>query len=213
MEQSSIEQKRIAVIEEILTAFEGVQREDGITLHEAQALDNYGEREERNRARAMDTETRWQDVPTEDISRGDNVLSFLDPKGFRYYFPAYLIWYLTSEDDSNTYDSILCFLADDPTTKYDRYYLSRLALLTLEQCKAIAHFLLFVAEQAERRKIEQEKEITLELEEQLNAKVASGQISPKQCDEARKTLWRLLKHHTRNYARSGLYGYWGQFLS
>jgi len=112
MADSTYEQQKQALIEEITAAFDGVSREEGISLHEAMAIDDYESDEERAKARAEDTETRWQDVPDDDIRFSHTVLSFLDVKGFRYYIPAYLVWYLKymdfEEPDfwSNTFDSI-----------------------------------------------------------------------------------------------------------
>ncbi len=101
MESSPYEQKKIALIEEITAAFDGVSREDGVTLHEATVLDDYGSLEERAEARKQDTEDNWQDVPEEDIRFTDAVLSFLDPKGFHYYIPAYVVWYLRNIDNED----------------------------------------------------------------------------------------------------------------
>jgi hypothetical protein len=53
------------LIDEITTAFDGVTRDDGVTLHQAIALDHYGghDPEKMAEARAKDLETRWQDIP------------------------------------------------------------------------------------------------------------------------------------------------------
>ena len=82
MRSSSYEQRKTALIEEITAAFDGVSREQGVTLHEATVIDDYGSLEERALARTQDTEDKWQNVPDEDIRFTDAVLSFLDPKGF-----------------------------------------------------------------------------------------------------------------------------------
>ena len=112
MTDSDYQQKKQSIIEEITTAFDGVSRENGVSLHEAMAIDNYESAEERTKARAEDTEMRWQEVPDDAIRFLDAVLSFLDAKGFRYYTPAYLVWYLKYMDSkepdfwSNTFDHI-----------------------------------------------------------------------------------------------------------
>src|ERR1700680_2624371 len=79
------------LIAEIMTAFDGVSREDGTTLHEAMAIDDYKSDEEQQAARGFDTEQRWQDVPDEEILACESALSFLDAKGFRYYLPAFMV--------------------------------------------------------------------------------------------------------------------------
>jgi len=85
------EAERLRVLAEIEAAFDGVSREDGVTLHEADVIDHYGGDDERAAARKLDTETRWQDA---DLKTFGSVLCFLDVKGFRYYIPAYLCWTL-----------------------------------------------------------------------------------------------------------------------
>ncbi|MFG6099650.1 DUF6714 family protein [Leptothoe sp. ISB3NOV94-8A] len=83
-EKIAYENKKLALIKEINEAFDGVAREDGVTLHEAMVIDDYGSPAERAEARAQDTEDQWQDVPEDDIRFSDAVLSFLDSKGFHY---------------------------------------------------------------------------------------------------------------------------------
>jgi hypothetical protein len=76
------------IIDEINRAFDGVTREGGVSFHEADVIDNYGSKQERTKARKLDTDECWQDVPEKDIEN-DCILSFLDPIGFRYYMAAY----------------------------------------------------------------------------------------------------------------------------
>lgn len=139
-----------ALIDEITSAFEGVERGNGVTLHEATVIDSYGSLEERAKARLQDTEKRWQDVPKQDIANVDAVLSFLDDEGFHYYIPAYVVWYLKNIDNaairsSNTFDSVVFHL----TYNVEEGRESRFERLTKEQKRAIAHFLTFVAQREE----------------------------------------------------------------
>ena len=71
-----------AVIEQVANAFAGVKREEGITLHEADVIDDYGTEEERTLARAQDLEENWEDVSAKDIETYDWILNHLDAKGF-----------------------------------------------------------------------------------------------------------------------------------
>ena len=92
-------QLRQEVIDAITGAFDGVWREDGVTLHQARVLDDYGDEEEQAAARKKDKDTRWQDVPDRWIERDlANTLPFLCPKSFRYYIPAFMIWSLKNYD-------------------------------------------------------------------------------------------------------------------
>ena len=88
---SDFEDRRSALIAEITAAFDGVSREGGTTLHEADARDDFKSSEEQRAARRLDLEQQWQDVPDKDIFACCSALSFLDAKGFRYYIPAFMI--------------------------------------------------------------------------------------------------------------------------
>jgi hypothetical protein len=130
-----------AIIAEIEAAFDGVEREDGVTLHEADVIDEYGSPEERQAARLEDAETRWQDVPDTDIENYDWVLSFFDAKGFRYYIPAFMTWTLRHY---RTTDS----LSSDTTIYTLNGLEDRFKLLTRSQRRAICRFLRYFAEEA-----------------------------------------------------------------
>ncbi len=95
----------------IITAFNDVQREDGISLHEADFIRLLADYEGPSRffrydsschrslladARAKDIETHWKDIPTQTLEKfWLSVISYrLDKKGWKYYLPAYLVWSL-----------------------------------------------------------------------------------------------------------------------
>lgn len=214
MDQLSIEQKKAVVIEEIIAAFDGVQREDGMSLHEAEAIDNYAGPEERATARAIDTETRWQDIPAEAIAECQTALHYFDPKGFRYNIPAFLIWYLTCEEGSNTSDTIFYFLDSDYATTSDGLYLPHVSLLTPEQSTAIAHFLVFVAEQTKSWNLEFWEHIDKELEEELKTELASGHLSKEEYEAEREEFQQRKDKYASQIsnAQSALDRYWCQFL-
>lgn len=172
MTKHEYEAEKLALIEEIDRAFDGVERGDGVTFHEARVIDDYGSAALRAEARLQDTETRWQDVPDELLVNGDQIISFLDDKGFVYYLPAYLVWYLRfmdCEDDefsSDTFDSVdfhlLAINREHIEPHYDAIitmHLERFKMLNVTQSKSVAHFLVF---QIERLKFlsEQEGEAT-----------------------------------------------------
>ena len=89
------------LVEEIAAAFDGVGREGGVSLHEAEEIDCHGTSEERAAARKLDVDTRWQDVRDEWIEQFPSVPFFLDALGFRYYLPAYMIWALRNPDSES----------------------------------------------------------------------------------------------------------------
>ncbi len=153
---SSFKAKAEALIAEITAAFDGVSREDGISLHEAAGLDNYEySPEERAVNRAKDTDAKWQDVPDGWIAQmglGDVALNYFDPNGFRYYIPVYMIWMLkvragwSDGSQTMTEDSIESTFIGYKNERQK----ARFALFTVKQSKAIAHFLKFWADDTEQ---------------------------------------------------------------
>jgi hypothetical protein len=85
------ERVKAELIADIEAAFDGVSREGGVSLHEAGVIDDYGSDTDRAQARLRDAEVRWQDVPEDDLWQEMSEHTFLDPIGFRYYLPAFLI--------------------------------------------------------------------------------------------------------------------------
>ncbi|MGD1948565.1 MAG: DUF6714 family protein [Leptolyngbyaceae cyanobacterium] len=194
------EQRKQALIEEITVAFDSVARKDGVTLHEAMVIDDYGSLAERAEARAQDTEDQWQNVPENDIRFSDAVLSFLDTKGFHYYLPAYMVWYLRNIDNeapaywSNTFDSVIFHLTYQMDT--EEYAASKFQLFTPAQLSATGRFLQF----------DVEREETIERQD-LQAYLSKGGLSQKEIDA-------LLLEYTfhNNEERQALETYWQQFI-
>lgn len=81
-----------AAAEKLLTsireAFDDVEREDGISLREAEVIDDCGGEREQRKARRLDNESHWSEVTFEDLERYHWMFTYLDAKGFRYYLPA-----------------------------------------------------------------------------------------------------------------------------
>jgi len=134
------EKSRSILILQITKAFENVTLEDGISLHQARALDDYADP---NLARKIDESVRWQDIPSQWIKTFHDVFPFLDPKGFRYYIPAYMIWCLQHYEhpDSNTFDYTIYVLKQ---VGKECYYSSRFELLNSDQLQTISDFLRFM---------------------------------------------------------------------
>jgi hypothetical protein len=153
------ESRRRELIGEITSAFSGVSREGGTTLHEAIAIDDMESAEEQRAARSLDVELSWQDVPDADISDCSSALSFLDEKGFRYYIPAFMTYALKHwEDDEEAVLSTSVFhllherskslRQSDPASIAGRYN------FTGAQVAAVARFLRFVLDFNEFRATE-----------------------------------------------------------
>jgi len=145
--------KQIAegIIGEIRRAFSDVSRDDGVTLHEALVIDNYGSDAERSAARQLDTDCRWQDVPDHLIEENDSVLCFVDPKGFRYYLPAYMVWSLRNYEKSEgfSHNHPICCLGLGESGSIRQWDLERFEVFNDEQATAICEFLRFMAQQDE----------------------------------------------------------------
>ena len=143
------ESRRSALIAEITAAFDGVSRKDGITLHEAMAMDDWKSPEEQRAARRLDLETRWQDVPDDDIFACCSALSFLNDKGFRYYVPAFMIYGLRywGDDCNGILNSCEYHLLHDypkSLRKSDPAAIASKYQFTDAQSKAVARFLRFI---------------------------------------------------------------------
>jgi len=131
------------VVRAIEKAFDGVLRGNGITLHQADAIDDRASEEEQLQARRLDIDSRWQDVPDELIARFSSQLSFVDGEGFRYYIPAFMRWAITHYETSNSFtidSTIYNFgqIFDFPTSGVAM----AVPLFTESQLRAIALFLL-----------------------------------------------------------------------
>ncbi len=102
------ERTRIELIEKIAIAFKDVALENGVSLHEARALDDY---QDPIQARQIDCQVQWQDIPTDWIEKFHDVFSFMDAKGFRYAIPAYMTWCLKyNRHDMNSFGSTVTSL-------------------------------------------------------------------------------------------------------
>jgi hypothetical protein len=147
--ETNFESQRDALITEITAAFDRVSREDGTTLHEAKAIDDWKTPQEQQAAREFDTEQRWQDVPDDDILVSESALSFLDAKGFRYYLPAFMLCGLKDwENDSSgilhSCEYHLLHESQKSLRKSEPKEIAAKYKFTNEQCRAIANFLRFV---------------------------------------------------------------------
>lgn len=136
--------EREALISEIHAAFKEVSRGRGVSLHEARAIDNYESDLEREKARKLDTDSSWDEVPDKDIEYFHDVFSFFDEEGFRYYLPAYMIWAVKYFDVSGSCssDNVIYNLECSPVSRgKDRLVFD---LFDLAQCRAICRFLKFM---------------------------------------------------------------------
>lgn len=151
MTSSTLEARRARVAADIEAAFNDVVLADGISLHQAVAMDDRRSLVEQKAARCRDTYKRWQDILDEDIRFCCSALSFLDVKGFRFHLPAFMQCALRAfpsdpEGIRNsceyhlTHEYGVSLRKSDPRRIIARYE------FTLSQAHAIASFLRFVSD-------------------------------------------------------------------
>ncbi len=140
------DEERVAIIEEIVDAFRGVTSGE-IILHEADVLNDNGSQEEAEKARELDTESSWEEIPDEWIKNSGGALSYYDPQSWQYYIPAYMIWslkYFRISDSIASNCTIYTFdlSEDDPESK--QYAMERFQQLDQKQSVAVCRFLRYM---------------------------------------------------------------------
>ena len=132
---------REVVEQKIRKAFSRVTLGGGISLRQAAVIDNYGEgvTDEQFSLIPLSEETeRWDCVTFEELE-SDNV-AHLDPEGFRFYLPAFMLSVLDVYDACSMRVigtlSALC-----PEGHFAEYNRSRYDCLSYEQKQAVACYL------------------------------------------------------------------------
>jgi Family of unknown function (DUF6714) len=145
--RQKLQSVRDELVKKITTAFADVSRKGGVSLAEVEHLDAGAREQVCKRIRAQQQDKHWSEV---DLRLHDPYgigPSFLDPIGFRYHLPAYMIDQLTigncqidgcELDKWMGQDSILFRLYG--TSKSDREYYK---LLNQDQRQCVAEFLAF----------------------------------------------------------------------
>lgn len=140
----SIEDYRLKTIAFIEEAFADVQRDGGITLHQREAIDEYGSEEDVAAAARHDTEANWQQIDSSKIARMGTSLVFLDPAGIRFHLPAFMRFELLRENLGLGSDTCV-YYGLDAGPEPEGYYASAFELLTEHERQAVAAFLAFTA--------------------------------------------------------------------
>lgn len=137
---------RAELIAFITKAFDGVPQPESITLHVAEAHDEYDyENDEMHRRK--DFVGRWQDVPEHDIQSCQTALSYVDKIGMRFYLPAYMVWYLRNLGTKSVWSEHTLYSLDNHPghPQLAEYHVERFSLFTAEQLKACALFVKYCA--------------------------------------------------------------------
>lgn len=128
----------------IAEAFGGVELGNGLSLHQAWAMDLLRPPEEVLEARALDTEKNWQDIPDDAVEQFHYALTFMDPEGLRFHLPRYMIYGLEHPGlDAPAVDAAVyaCDFGEDP----DQEVVKQFNAMSRTQMECIAQFLVFVA--------------------------------------------------------------------
>ncbi|VAX39837.1 hypothetical protein MNBD_PLANCTO03-354, partial [hydrothermal vent metagenome] len=139
------------------SAFQDVSREGGISWSETFVLDDYGTKEERAAARAMDNDTHWTELLHGDamspaIAFGGP--SFLDAIGFRYYLPVLMLKAFDDEADNNG----LMFHLTLGEGEFEAYSREHWSLLDRRQRLCVKRFVRYMVEQSKEQGYGMEEE-------------------------------------------------------
>lgn len=93
--RQALRSKRDQLVEDIRAAFADVTRKGGNSLAEVELLDAGASERECKRIRAQQRDKHWSEVDLRKHDPYGNGPAFLDPIGFRYHLPAFLIDQLT----------------------------------------------------------------------------------------------------------------------
>jgi hypothetical protein len=130
----------------IREAFDGVERPIELTLHVAEARDDY-DYEHDVEHRRRDHEGPWQQILHEHLERCPHALSYLDAVGMRYYLPAFMLWYLEHLGTPRVRSdgTLYCLNPHHRDPELSRAHRERFARFSAEQLRACARFVKFCA--------------------------------------------------------------------
>lgn len=130
------------LIQMIEDAFDGVEQPQDITLHVAEAIDEY-RYNDLDEERKKDFFGRWQDIPIKHIEECQAALSYLTPIGMRFYLPAYMIDRLNDNFLTNAALCALRYTSEDDQGV--EHFQKRFSLFNKQQLTTCAEFLKFYA--------------------------------------------------------------------
>lgn len=109
---------------------------------------DYGSDEDAEKARSLDTENSWEEIPDEWIENCGGALSFYDPQSWQYYIPIYMKWTLKNFQISDSitadwtiYDFV--YKENDPESK--KIQMERFQQLNQKQSLAVCQFLRYMS--------------------------------------------------------------------
>lgn len=147
---SEMRVKRDALILEIREAFAGATREGGVSVSEAYAIDHCESDEDREDARRSDRDEHWWQIDLVEFDPEGSALSFMDPIGFRYHFPACMTFALKRGFDADENSEPVLSLITDSVIFHACFPLShtQFGLFNQAQLRCVAMFLAIAAQYA-----------------------------------------------------------------
>ena len=130
----------------IVETFDGAPQPEGITLHVAEAHDDY-DYDHDDEHRKNDYIGRWQDIPQGHIKKCQSALSYVCKEGMRFYLPAYMIWYLRNFGTDEIDSDHTLYSLDNHSNNSDlnKYHQERFSLFSRAQLQACSLFVKFCA--------------------------------------------------------------------
>jgi len=132
----------------IESAFADVTLSGGVSLRQAEVMDNYGEGCSEEKFAALPLEevtTDWRHIPRDELDRNP-YLSYMDPPGFRYYIPAFMHSMIDAPTQYvDRWSATLHSLCPKSGDLWD-HSMMHYSALDLKQRSAIAAFLEWVSE-------------------------------------------------------------------
>jgi len=143
--QAQLRSRRDELVESIKQAFNAVTRKGGVSLAETEPLDAGATERACLRIRAQQRDKHWSEVDLREHDPYGSGICFLDPIGFKYHAPAYMIDALTvgnarlddcEHDEWMGQDTILYRLSDLSDKEFFQ-------LFDIQQRACVARFLAF----------------------------------------------------------------------
>ena len=108
-----------SLVANVLAAFSETHLRPSMTIQEAEQEGVFESDQEWESIRNLDQERVWWEVPAEKYESCYNAAIDLDDESFRFYLPGYIVWTLTSgqQSQSQTIDYLMSRLSSTSTIK------------------------------------------------------------------------------------------------
>lgn len=103
------------LIAQIHRAFSGVELEDGVSLNMTEFFDSGGRNSRFEEMAAGDERVDWASIADETLEQFTVTFCFTDLKGYRFYLPAYMTWFIRNHRSSRSIIAETTIHAIDPT--------------------------------------------------------------------------------------------------